>query len=111
MPQPGNRQIVIVEYPDWVDSVVDWNRTYPGDEERMRLAIAVSRANVEKGTGGPFGAAIFERESGRVVAVGMNSVVRYNNCILHGEIMAFMMANQRVGSFTLSGARVPAHEL
>lgn len=111
MPQPGNRPIVMIEYPDWVDSVVDWNRTYTGDEERMRLAIAVSRANVEKGTGGPFGAAIFERQSGRVVAVGMNSVVRYNNCVLHGEIMAFMMANQRVSSFTLSAANLPAHEL
>jgi len=111
MPEHGNHPIVMVEYPDWVDSVVDWNRTYTGDEERMRLAIAVSRANVEKGTGGPFGAAIFERESGRVVAVGMNSVVRYNNCVLHGEIMAFMMANQRVGSFTLSGAGLSAHEL
>jgi len=43
--------------------------------------------------------------------VGMNSVVRYNNCVLHGEIMAFMMANQRLGSFTLSAAGLPAHEL
>jgi tRNA(Arg) A34 adenosine deaminase TadA len=77
----------------------------------MRLAIAVSRTNVERGTGGPFGAAIFERRSGRVVAVGMNSVVRYNNCILHGETMAFMMAQQRVGSFTLSSPNLPPHEM
>ena len=48
MPEHGNHPVVMVEYPDWVDSVVDWNRTYTGDEERMRLAIAVSRANVEK---------------------------------------------------------------
>ncbi len=77
----------------------------------MRLAIDVSRENVERGTGGPFGAAIFEAESGRVVAVGMNSVVRYNNCALHGEMMAFMMAQQRVGSFTLNSPGLPAHEL
>ncbi|MDP9177561.1 MAG: nucleoside deaminase [Gemmatimonadota bacterium] len=111
MPDHENHPVVMVEYPDWVDSVVDWNRTYTADEDRMRLAIAISRANVEQGTGGPFGAAIFERQSGRVVAVGMNSVVRYNNCVLHGEIMAFMMANQRVGSFTLGGPNLPAHEM
>ena len=102
---------VHVEYPDWVDTVVDWSRAYADDEARMRLAIAVSRANVERGTGGPFGAAIFERDSGRLVAVGMNSVVRLNNCTLHGEMVAFMMAQQRVGSFTLNAPGGPVHEL
>ncbi len=105
------RPVVHVEYPDWVDSVVDWDRPYHTDEERMRLAIAVSRANVEKETGGPFGAAIFESDSGQVVAVGMNSVVRLNNCTLHGEMVAFMMAQQRIGSFTLSAPHLPAHDL
>jgi tRNA(Arg) A34 adenosine deaminase TadA len=103
--------IVHVEYPDWVDSVVQWDRIYSSDHDRMRLAIDVSRANVEHATGGPFGAAIFESQSGRVVAVGMNSVVRLNNCTLHGELMAFMMAQQRVGSFSLNGPQLPAHEL
>ena len=100
-----------VEYPDWVDTVVDWERRYASDEEKMRLAIAVSRENVLRGTGGPFGAAIFERDSGRLVAVGMNSVVRFNNCALHGEMVAFMMAQQRIGSFTLHSPNLPAHEL
>ena len=103
--------VVHVEYPDWVDSVVDWEKAYPTDEERMRLAIAVARANVERATGGPFGSAIFEAPSGRLVAVGMNSVVRLNNCTLHGEMMAFMMAQHRVGSFTLNAPHLPVHEL
>lgn len=103
--------VVHLEYPDWVNSVVDWNRTYASDEDRMRLAIAVSRANVESGTGGPFGSAIFESESGRLVAVGMNSVVRLSNCVLHGETFAFMMAQQVTGSFTLNAPNLPRHEL
>jgi tRNA(Arg) A34 adenosine deaminase TadA len=102
---------VHVEYPDWVKTVVDWDRAYATDDERMRLAIAVSRANVERGSGGPFGAAIFESATGRLVAVGMNSVVRLNNCTLHGEMVAFMMAQQRVGSFSLSSNGQPVHEL
>lgn len=101
----------VIDYPPWVDEVVDWGRVYAADEDRMRLAIAVSRANVEHGSGGPFGAAILERDTGRLVAVGMNSVVRLHNCTLHGEMVAFVMAQRRLGSFTLGGTGVPAHEL
>lgn len=103
--------VIRVAYPEWVDSVVDWTRRYESDDDRMRVAIDVSRANVERGSGGPFGAAIFEQESGKLVSVGMNSVVRYNNCTLHGEMVAFMMAQQRVASFTLHAPRLPVHEL
>jgi tRNA(Arg) A34 adenosine deaminase TadA len=110
MPNPLH-PVVHVEYPAWTDAVVDWERSYASDEDRMRLAIAVSRANVERGTGGPFGAAIFEAPTGRLVAIGMNSVVRLNNCALHAEIVAFMMAQQRVGAFTLNAPHLPAHEL
>ncbi len=102
---------VHVDYPAWVNETVDWTRTYATDEEKMRLAIAVSSENVERETGGPFGAAIFEGASGKLVAVGMNSVVRLDNCTLHGEMVAFMMANRRLGSFTLGAAGMPQHEL
>ena len=108
---PHAHPIVHVEYPQWVDSVVDWNKLYTTDPERMRLAIDVARANVERSDGGPFGAAIFEQDSGRPIAVGMNSVVRYNNCTLHGEMVAFMMAQRRLESFTLSRPGLPVHEL
>lgn len=111
MTEDAAHPTVHLEYPDWVDGVVDWERQYASDSDKMRLAIAVSRENVVRGTGGPFGAAIFERESGRVVAIGMNSVVRLNNCTLHGEMVAFMMAQRRVGSFTLRAPNLPTHEL
>ena len=103
--------VVHIEYPEWVNEVVDWKCVYVSDEERMRLAIEVSRENVLRGTGGPFGAAVFEAESGKLVSVGMNSVVRYNNCTLHGEMVAFMMAQQVVKSFTLNAPGLPAHDL
>jgi len=111
MPSAPFDAVIHVEYPEWVDAVVDWDRSYATDEDRMRVAIAVSRANVERATGGPFGAAIFEMETGRLVSVGMNSVMRFNNCALHGEMVAFMMAQRRVGSFTLHSPALPAHEL
>ena len=111
MPRPLNRPVIHIEYPDWVDDVVDWNRRYESDEDRMRLAIAVSLENVMQSSGGPFGAAIFESDSGVLVAVGMNSVVRLTNCTLHGEMFAFMMAQQCCGSFTLNAPECPEHTL
>jgi tRNA(Arg) A34 adenosine deaminase TadA len=106
-----NLPAVAVTLPDWVDSSVDWDRAYAGDEEKMRLAIELSRQNVLRGTGGPFAAAVFERESGKLVAVGVNSVVRLNNCTLHGEMVAFMMAQARLGCFSLKSAGGPEYEL
>ena len=102
---------IVIDQPNWVADVVDGDKIYASDEDRMRLAIAVSRENVARKTGGPFGAAIFERQSGRLVAVGMNSVVRLHNCTLHGEMVAFMMAQQRVKSFTLAAPGMPEHDL
>jgi tRNA(Arg) A34 adenosine deaminase TadA len=102
---------IAIEYPSWVSQVVDWDELLASDEDRMRLAIRLSRENVERGTGGPFGAVIVERESGRIVGVGINSVVRHNNSALHGEMVAFMMAQQRVKSFTLAAPGLPVHEL
>lgn len=100
-----------IDYPAWVDGIARWDAPYPDDASRMRLAIALARENVLRGDGGPFGAAIFERASGRLVAVGVNSVVRLNNCTLHAEMVAFMMAQQRVASFTLGAPGMPEHEL
>ncbi|MFI5213335.1 MAG: nucleoside deaminase [Gemmatimonadales bacterium] len=102
---------VRIDLPPWVDEVVQWDRPITGDQDRMRLAIALARENVTRGTGGPFGAAVFEKGAGKLVGVGMNSVVRLNNCVLHGEMVAFMIAQQRLGSFTLSAPLMPAHEL
>src|SRR6476659_3926475 len=104
-------QVVYVDYPDWVADLMDRASVYRDDAAKMRLAIAVARANVEHDTGGPFGAAVFEKESGRLVAVGMNSVVRLNNCTLHGEMVAFMMAQRVVGAYSLNAPNLPAHEL
>jgi tRNA(Arg) A34 adenosine deaminase TadA len=106
-----SREAARIDLPSWIEDVVDWERRYPNDVERMRLAITLSRENVQRRTGGPFGAAIFQRDTGALVSVGVNSVVRLSNCTLHAEMVAFMLAQQRVGSFTLAAPGMPAHEL
>jgi tRNA(Arg) A34 adenosine deaminase TadA len=101
----------VVSLPAWVAEHIDFARPYPTDEERMGVAIALARLNIERGTGGPFGAAVFERGSGVLVSVGVNSVVRLNNCTLHAEMMAFQLAQKRIASYTLAADGHPAHEI
>lgn len=102
---------ILIDLPEWVHEVVDVDRRYTSDEERMRLAIELSRENVIRRTGGPFGAAIFNADTGELVSVGVNSVVRLNNCTLHGEMVAIMGAQARLECFTLRSPDGPAYEL
>ena len=102
---------MVIEQPAWVQEAVDWTRSYVTDEERIRLTIALARENVVREAAGPFGAAVFERGTGRLVAVGVNSVVRLRSSVLHGEMMAFILAQERTGSFSLAAPGLPAHEL
>lgn len=111
MSPPEQPASLTITLPDWIPEVVSWDRTYGTEEDRMDLAIALSRENIDRNTGGPFGAGVFEIDSGRLVAVGVNSVERNRNCTLHAEIVALMMAQERVGAFTLGGDGMPAHEL
>jgi tRNA(Arg) A34 adenosine deaminase TadA len=102
--------MIRIALPDWTAALLEYGRAYPAPEDRMRLAIELARQNVETG-GGPFGAAVFEQESGRLIGAGVNLVVPLNNSVLHAEIVAFMDAEARVGSYTLAAEGLPAHEV
>lgn len=88
--------------PEWAASCLDEARIFAGDAGKMSLAIDLARRNVEQGTGGPFGAAIFNRGTGELVSIGMNLVVAAKNSVLHAEMVAIMAAEARIGSFTLA---------
>jgi tRNA(Arg) A34 adenosine deaminase TadA len=102
---------IIIDLPAWAYAVTRTDQTYPSDEEKMAAVLRLARENVERGAGGPFGAGIFELESGRLVAVGVNSVVRLQNSMAHAEMLAIMLAQQEVRSFTLRAPGRPAYDL
>lgn len=104
-------QEIQVTLPSWVATVVDYEGAYVTDAERMELAIRLARANIEHGTGGPFGAAVFEQGTGRLIAVGVNGVTRLNNSTAHAEMLALQLAERRVLSYTLAADGHPGHEL
>jgi tRNA(Arg) A34 adenosine deaminase TadA len=87
--------------PPWVHQLLDPSALYPTAQDQMRLAIELAQRNVERRTGGPFGAAIFN-EHGRLVSVGVNRVVPQNCSAAHAEMMAFMLAQQRLQRFRLN---------
>ena len=93
---------LIVELPDWARRHVDLSAVHATDEDRMRLAIELARQNVAHG-GGPFGAAVFDMTTGLVVAPGVNLVLESNCSVLHAEIVAIMLAQARLGTWTMGG--------
>jgi tRNA(Arg) A34 adenosine deaminase TadA len=108
---PPHATVVTIALPAWAEAAVDWERRYESDDERMRLVVALSRLNVEHETGGPFGAAVFAPATGRLVGIGVNSVVRLNSSALHAEVVALMLAEQQLASFSLAAPGLPRHEL
>lgn len=100
-----------IDLPPWAAAREEDVRRYATDEDRMRLAIEMAGANVSHSTGGPFGAAIFESESGQLVSLGVNSVVRLRNSVLHAEMVAFMRAQAKIGAYSLAAPGKPEHTL
>lgn len=90
--------------PDWIFDECDLEQRRTTDEARMALAVELARRNIEHG-GGPFGAALFEAESGELVAPGVNLVVPQSCSLLHAEIVTLAFAQARLKSFTLAGGR------
>lgn len=74
------------------------------DAARMRLAIRLAAMNVHHGTGGPFGAALFDSRDGRLVAVGVNAVVPRRCSLWHAEIVCLEAAHRRLRTHDLAAA-------
>lgn len=87
--------------PAWVHEFVDHSAIYAGDEDKVALAIALSKQNIEHASGGPFGAVVFSPDH-RIVSVGVNRVVPMNTSLAHAENMAYMIAQQRLQTFRIN---------
>ncbi len=101
------RSLTIVQ-PDWLEDVIDYSVRCNSDAEQVALAIRLAKENVEQASGGPFGAAVFEAQSGRLVSVGVNLVEPYSNVALHAEVVALMFAGRELGTFSLAS---PPHRV
>ena len=60
--------------------------------------------NVEKGTGGPFGAVVVR--DGKIIATSGNTVVPDNDPTAHAEVNAIRKACKQLDSFQLKGCEI-----
>lgn len=97
--------------PAWLAEYACAAEPFADAKARMAYVIGAARMNVERGDGGPFAAGVFERDTGRLVALGVNMVASAGLSILHAEIMALSLAQKKVGGFDLSAPGLAAHEL
>jgi len=94
---------LIWELPGWAEGVVEQaGRAFESVEARMRFAIELAHRNIEEKTGGPFGAAVFEADTGTLVSVGVNLVEPSHCSLAHAEMVALALAQQAVGHYDLS---------
>ena len=98
--------------PEWIDDFLkQYQFPLVSNEERMRFVLKLTLQNIEKTTGGPFGAAVFERESGQLVSVGVNVVLNQGCYVAHAEMMAIMLAQQELGTHDLGITELPEFQL
>jgi tRNA(Arg) A34 adenosine deaminase TadA len=76
----------------------------------MRFVITLARENVQRQTGGPFGAAVFDAK-GRLVAPGVNIVMTSNCSILHAEMVAIALAQKKLNRYDISDEGKNDYEL
>jgi tRNA(Arg) A34 adenosine deaminase TadA len=94
---------VILTLPSWLNELLAGKEILlPSPEKRMRWVIGLSRRNVEERSGGPFAAAIFERESGRLLGAGVNRVEPLNLSPAHAEVVAIAFAQKAAKNYDLS---------
>jgi len=104
---------VLLTLPAWLETILaEKEIVIPDPEERMRWVIGLSRQNVENNSGGPFAAAVFARNGGRLLGAGVNRVEPLNLSPAHAEMMAIAFAQKNLRTWDLgSDAACPAELL
>lgn len=91
-----------IPLPVWFSA---WVATLPtrleDDAAAMAVALEACRRNLDARTGGPFGAAVVEAHSRRLLGVGVNLVVSGRASVLHAEIVALTLAQLHAGRDSL----------
>ncbi len=99
-----------LDLPDFLARANARDLVLPRAEDRMRFVLELARENVAA-DGGPFAAAVFERDSGRLLAAGANRVVASGYSCAHAEMLALTLAQRQAGHYDLGRPPHPACEL
>lgn len=72
-------------------------------KEDIDAMIDMAINSASEGKGGPFGAMVFNSETGEIISMATNSVLSDNNPIAHGEVNAIQQACQKLQKPHLHG--------
>lgn len=112
MPTPRDGSTFTLTMPEWtVAELARLPERLLSLEDRMRAILRFARLNIENDTGGPFAAGVFERESGRPIAIGVNRVVATGCSSAHAEVLALSLAQRVLNTWDLGGSGLPDHQL
>lgn len=101
-----------LQLPTWIDDhLASADFSTETLEDRMDFVITLAHLNVKNNTGGPFGAAIFDRDSGKRLSCGVNLVNSQNCSLLHAEIVAIIFAQKHLGHYDLGASGMPSCQL
>lgn len=106
-----HRSTITLTLPVWVEKYAATYRPSLEVETRMAFVIAAAERNVVEQSGGPFAAAVFALGSGELIALGVNLVASRRLSILHAEIVALTLAQERLATFDLSDKGGGGYEL
>ena len=103
---------ISISLPEWAqEDLKKLPDVMPTIEERMAAVIKFSQHNFEEETGGPFAAGVFERDTGKLIVIGVNRVVPTNCSSAHAEVVTLSLAQKILGTFDLGGEGMPAYQL
>jgi len=101
-----------LQLPHWMDLFIDeQQQSFDTIESRMQLTIELARRNINSRSGGPFGAAIFNMQTHKLISAGVNRVVSSNASVAHAEILAITTAQQQLATYDLGAKNLPPLEL
>lgn len=91
-----------INLPKWINDEIDEKILLVSNEDKMKFVLELANKNVLKKSGGPFAAAVFNGQTNKLVAVGLNCVVDNNSSIAHAEVVALTLAQEKLKTFRLA---------
>ncbi|NLF25696.1 MAG: nucleoside deaminase [Deltaproteobacteria bacterium] len=91
--------------PEWLSSLVAWDRPGFTPQLLMKTAIDVAIASAKNG-GGPFGAVLADA-SGKIVEIGWNYVVKSHDSTRHAETHCIRRAQNLLNTHDLGAPGLP----
>jgi tRNA(Arg) A34 adenosine deaminase TadA len=92
----------MIKPPPWLNLSQIKKQTLASKQDKMELVLSLAKQNSHHKTGGPFAAAIFERKTNELISIGVNQVTSQNQSTLHAEIIAIMLAQEKLQTYDLS---------